>query len=163
MATGPGVYRDSGGRQVVSAAMLRVLQASVIFIYFGAGLAKALNGDWLKHSDTLWSQVQGFHRNELAAWMLRTLPKWAWTGMQHSALAFECLAPLLFCVRRWRACVIFYGVMLHVMIAALMSGLIYFSAQMWTFYALFITANEWRALGEGLRGRALVWLGGARA
>ena len=49
--------------------------------------------NYLTHNDTLWSQVQGFHRTELAA---------------------------------------------------LMSGLIFFSSQMWAFYALWITAGQWR-------------------
>jgi hypothetical protein len=160
LATGPGPYRDESGRLVVSAAMPRMIQATVVTIYFAAGVAKAFHGDWLKHSDVLWTQVQGFHRNELSALLLHTLPKWAWTGMQHSALAFELGAPLLFLVPRLRWIGIAYGIAFHFMIAALMYGLIYFSVQMWSFYAIWIGAEQWRWLGvkldeawDRLRGR----------
>ena len=73
--------------------------------------------------------------------------------MQHSALAFELLAPVLFCVPRLRWIGITYGIAFHFMIAALMSGLIYFSVQMWTFYALWITADQWRWMGGALNRR----------
>lgn len=160
LATGPGPYHDGQGRLVVSAAMVRMIQATLVTLYFAAGIAKAFHGDWLKHSDVLWTHVQGFHRNELAALLLRNLPAWMWTGMQHSALAFELVAPVLFCVPRLRWIGIAYGIVFHFMIAALMTGLIYFSVQMWTFYVVWITAKQWRWMGgmlnrgyESLRSR----------
>ena len=151
LATGPGPYRNEEGRLVVSAAMVRMIQATLVTLYFAAGIAKAFNGDWLKYNDVLWTHVQGFHRNELAALLLRHIPLWMWTVMQHSALAFELLAPVLFCVPRLRWIGIAYGIVFHLMIAALMSGLIYFSVQMWSFYAVWITASQWRLFWEALR------------
>lgn len=87
LTTGPGLWRDPGcGGWKISAAPVRLLQATLLVIYFSAGWAKAFAGDWLKHSDVLFTQVQGIHRTDLAAWALRTLPAWAWTGQQHLAL-----------------------------------------------------------------------------
>ena len=146
LATGPGYVRGPDGRLVTSAALLRVLQLSVVTIYFAAGVAKSFHGDWLKYDNVLWTHVQGFHRTEIAAWMLRSLPLWAWTLMQHSALAFELLAPALFFWRKTRWLAIGYGLLLHLIICVTMNGLIFFSLQMWAFYALFIRAEEWRRL-----------------
>jgi hypothetical protein len=101
---------------------------------------------WLKYDDVMGTHVQGFHRTDLAAWMLRTLPKWAGTPMQHSALIFELLAPLLFTIPKCRWPTILYGLGFHLTIALLMSGLIFFSTQMWAFYAIFVTAAELRLL-----------------
>ncbi len=68
--------------------------------------------------------------------------------MQWVTPLFELEAPVLFCVRKLRPTAFVIGIGFHFMIALLMKDLIFFSAQMWTFYALFITADEWRALGR---------------
>lgn len=148
LATGPGPFQDTAGRWVVSAAMPRMIQATLVVLYFAAGIAKAFQGDWLKYNDVLWTKVQGLHRNELAALLLRTLPKGAWMVMQHAALIFELGAPMLFLIPRLRWLAIAWGLSFHFMIAALMAGLVYFTVQMWSFYAVWITANEWRSIGE---------------
>lgn len=143
----PGMWRDrESGRLMVSAAPLRVLQATLILQYFAAGLAKA-SADWLKGGDILWGQVQGVFRTEVAAWALRNLPLWAWTIQQHLSLVFELLAPVLFCVRRLRPVAFVVGIGFHLVIALMMKDLIFFSAQMWTFYALFVSAERWRWVG----------------
>ena len=72
-------------------------------------------------------------------WLLRTLPVWSWT-----ALLFELEAPVLFCVWKLRPIAFVIGIGFHFMIALLMKDLIFFSVQMWSFYALFITADEYR-------------------
>lgn len=145
----PGITRDAGtGRLRVSALAVRVIQATLILQYFASGLAKAFRGDWLKFSDVLYTQVQGVYRTDAAAWLLRYLPVWAWTGMQWTTLLFELEAPVLFCVRKLRAIAFVIGISLHALNALLMKDLIFFSAQMWTFYALFITADEWRRVGD---------------
>ena len=146
MATAPGLTRGPDGKLMVPTTLPLMIQLSLVTIYLAAGVAKAVNGDWLKYSDVLWTQVQGFHRTDLAAWALRTVPKWAWTVMQHSALAFELLAPMLFFWRRTRLVAVAYGITMHLIIALLMNGLIFFGAQMWSFYALWIPAEAWRRL-----------------
>jgi hypothetical protein len=142
----PGMWRDpETGRLMVSAAPLRVIQATLILQYFAAGLAKA-DGAWLKGGDVLWGQVQGVFRTGTAAWALRTLPLWTWTVQQHLSLAFELLAPVLFCVRRLRPVAFVVGIGFHLVIALMMKDLIFFSVQMWTFYAVFVSAEGWRRL-----------------
>lgn len=153
MAIAPGMVRDEKtGRLMQSAALLRVVQATLILHYFAAGLAKA-GGDWLSHSDVLWSQIQGVYRTDFAAFALRTLPKWAWSGLQHTLLAFELCAPLLFTMRRLRPVAFVLGLGLHLMIALMMKDLIFLSIGMWMFYALFLTSDEWRRLANWVRAR----------
>ncbi len=105
-------------------------------------------GDWLTHGDVLYTQVQGIFRTEVAAWMLRTLPVWAWTAMQWAALLFELEAPVLFTVRKLRPIAFVLGMGMHLMIALTMNHLIQFACVMWSFYALFITSDEWRRIGD---------------
>lgn len=151
MALAPGMVRDaSTGRLMQSAALLRVLQGTLFLQYFAAGLAK-VEGDWLKYDDVLWGHVQGVYRTEIAAFALRHLPKWAWAAQQHVALAFELTAPLLFTIRRLRPIAFVVGLGFQLMIALMMKDLIFFSAQMWTFYALFVTSDEWRRIGGWVR------------
>jgi hypothetical protein len=147
LATGPGVVRvPETGREVVSAATVRAIQATLIVQYFAAGVSKCYPGDWLRYGDVLWTQIQGVHRTDLAAWLLRTLPMWAWTAQQYLAVGFELLAPVLFTVRRFRPVALIVGIGFHLVIALTMHNLIFFSAQMWTFYALFVTPEQWRKL-----------------
>lgn len=145
LATGPGVWRDTlSGRLMVCAATVRALQAILLTLYFASGWAKCHPGDWLNYSDVLWTQVQGFHRTEAAAWALRNLPMWAWTGMQYTALFFEVFAPILIGWWRLRPIGFVLGIGMHLMIALFMKNLIYFSFHMCGYYALFVTADQWR-------------------
>ncbi len=146
----PGMWREAGtGRLMVSAAPLRVVQATLILQYFAAGLAK-VQGDWLKGNDILWGHVQGLYRTEAAAWALHHLPKWTWALQQHVSLVFELLAPVLFCARRLRPVAFVVGMGFHLVIALTMKDLVFFSLQMWTFYALFVPAEWWQALARRL-------------
>ena len=147
----PGYFRDpTTHRLMVSAVPMRLIQATLILQYLAAGMGKAFGGEWLDYSDVLYTQVQGVYRTEIAAWCLRNLPVWSWTIMQWTALLFELEAPLLFCVRKLRPVAFVIGMGFHLMIALFMKDLIYFSLQMWTFYALFVSPNEWRAIGRVL-------------
>ena len=153
MAIAPGMVRDATtGRLVQSAALLRVLQGTLILQYLAGGLAKA-GGHWLKYSDVLWSQMQGVYRTDIAAFALRHLPKWAWTVQQHVWLAFDLTAPLLFTIRRLRPIAFVAGIGFHLLVALMMKDLIFFSIQMWSFYALFVTSDEWRRMGNWIRAR----------
>lgn len=149
----PGYSRNTTtGRLQVSLVAIRALQASLILQYLASGISKAFVGDWLKHGDVLYTQVQGVFRTDFAAWMLRLLPVWSWSVMQWMSLLFELEAPVLFCVRKLRLVAMIYGISMHLMIALMMKNLIFFSSVMWTFYALFITADEWRSLGSRMKG-----------
>ncbi len=145
----PGYKRDATtGRLVGSVLSMRVIQATLLLQYLAAGTSKAFKGDWLKYSDVLHTQVQGVFRTDFAAWCLRNLPVWSWTVMQWTTLLFELEAPVLFCVQKLRPIAFVIGIGMHLMIALMMKDLIFFSAQMWSFYALFVTAEQWRWVGS---------------
>ncbi|MEE3331055.1 MAG: HTTM domain-containing protein [Myxococcota bacterium] len=160
LATPPReVTTDSGPRSLQSAWPVRIMQASLIVMYFNAGYTKLSHGTWFEDPYTLWSQVQGFYATDLAAWLLRTLPKPTWIALQHIALSFELLAPAMFAVRRLRPLAILWGIGFHLIIALTMYKLFYFSFQMICFYILFMddawlhrAAAEWRLrVSEPLR------------
>ena len=85
----------------------------------------------------------------------RVAPSWMAAAvrpaMQHSALAFESLAPLLLCVRRLRPVAYVWGIGFHLMIGLTMHMLILFSLQMICFYVLFVDARRLRRVEAGLR------------
>jgi hypothetical protein len=122
----------------VSAWPVRVLQLTVVIHYACAGWCKAARGDWLAQDDVLWTQVQGVYATEAAAWLVRELPRAAWTAMQHLALGFELAAPLLLGIRRLRPLGFALGLGLHAVVAITMAGIGLFSLQMATFYVLFM-------------------------
>jgi len=145
--TGPGLTRCAEtGRWLVGAATVRAIQGTLLVIYFSSGCSKAFTGDWLKYSDVVFTQVQGSHRTEFAAWALRTWPMWFWTLNQHFALLFELGAPLLLGIRRLRPLGFALGIGMHLIIALTMFQLIYFSTQMWAYYAVFVSAAQWRVV-----------------
>ncbi len=117
---------------------VRMLQVTMVAQYFASGLCKTLRGDWWGGEDVLWTQIQGVYMNDFAAWLVRTLPEWAWVAQEQIALWFELLAPLLFGIRKLRPLAVVVGVGLHVVVAATMDQLIYFSLQMIGFYVLFV-------------------------
>jgi hypothetical protein len=144
----PGYVRDAAsGRLMISAVPVRLVQGTLICMYLASGIAKGFSGDWLKYNDVVYTQMQGIFRTDFAAWCLRTLPVWSWTVAQWVTLLFELEAPVLFGVRKLRPIAFVIGIGLHLMIALMMKDLIFFSAQMWTFYALFVTPEQWRWLG----------------
>lgn len=144
-----------------SAWPLRVLQATLLVQYFGAGMCKVFFGEWLikdaalaYHPNVLWAHVQGIYCTEVGAWMLRTLPRWAWAAQQYSALVFELLGPFLFLFRRTRPVAMLWGLGFQTMIGLSMYKVGYFSLQMLSFYVLFVSPGLLREMGE--RVRALV-------
>jgi hypothetical protein len=126
---------------------VRVLQLTLLTHYATSGICKSLRGDWLTSNDVLWAQLQSVYMTDAAALFVRVTPPWAMTLLQHAALGFELLAPLLIGVRRLRPFGLFIGVVMHIMIAVTMVQLFYFSAQMVCFYLLFLdaeTLQRWR-------------------
>jgi hypothetical protein len=147
----PGYSQNTkNGRLEGSVLGMRVIQATLLLQYLAAGISKAFIGDWLKYTDVLYTHVQGLYRTDFAAWCLRNLPVWSWTVMQWTALLFELEAPVLFCIRKLRVIAFVIGIGFHLMIALMMKDLVFFSAQMWAFYALFVTADQWRWIGRWL-------------
>lgn len=122
----------------ISAWPLRMIQVLLVTHYGASGLCKCLNGDWLRATDVLWTQVQGIYMTNAAAWAIRTFPQEVWTWMQHLALGFELGAPLLFSLRRLRWATLGFGLVFHIIIAVSMYKLLYFSAQMVALYLAFV-------------------------
>jgi hypothetical protein len=137
--------------QLRSAWPLRILQATLLLQYFGAGVCK-LRGDWLSSSRVLWLQAQDVYMTDLSAWMVRELPLWVWAGLQHGALAFELLAPILFCVRRLRPLGFAWGLAMHLGIGLMMYRVGYFSLSVVAYYVLFADERRLLAFRQRLRG-----------
>jgi len=135
--------RDSDGA-IASAWPLRVLQITLLAQYFGAGLCKAVYGDWSAYPDTLWAQVQSEYRTDLAALAIGVLPKWVWSAMQYGVVAFELATPVLFLVPRLRPVGIAIGVAMHLGIGLLLYQVVYFGLQSLAFYVLFLP-ERWTA------------------
>jgi hypothetical protein len=138
--------------QLRSAWPLRILQATLLLQYVGAGICK-LRGGWLSNSRVLWLQAQDVYMTQVAAWMIRELPVWAWAGLQYTALAFELLAPVLLCVRRLRPLGFAWGLAMHAAIALMMHRVGLFSLSVVAYYVLFVDDARLLALRERLRAR----------
>jgi len=124
---------------MTSAWPTRVIQASLLIMYLGAGVCKVVHGDWLSRPDILWTHAQGPFRTPIAAWCVNFLPAPFWWVMAYGSLSFEVFAPVIFLWRKTRIYAILYGIVFHLSIAILMKDLIYFSVQMMTFYILFLS------------------------
>ena len=147
-----------GGELRQSAWPVRVLQATLLIQYLTAGTCKIVFGDWLLHDDVLWTHMQGVHRTDIGAFLLRVLPTQAWPPLMYSALAFEVLAPVLFAVRRTRLLACVWGFTFHMLVAATMNKFIYFGLQMTTFYVLFLEPEQLRIAGRWLsEGARALW------
>jgi len=147
VASSGSYWRVGGGTPgPVSVWPIRILQATLILVYFTAGTCKAIFGEWLSDSHVLWVQLQGTYRTEAASWLLRTLPQPVWTVLQSLSLSFELLAPLLFMVRRFRPLGYIWGAGMHLGIAIGMNEFFYLSLQMVTFYVLFVEEETLRRL-----------------
>lgn len=133
-----------------SAWPVRVLQATLLLQYFGAGVCK-LRGDWLHSSKVLWLQAQDVYMTELSAWMVRELPLGLWAALQHVSLGFELLAPVLFCVRRLRPLGFGFGLAMHLGIGLMMYRVGFFSLSVVAYYVLFVDERWLLAFRRRLR------------
>lgn len=142
---------DSGKRRPVleSAWPERTLQATALIQIFTAGTCKVFRGDWLQHNDVLWTQIQGIYRTEFAAWLLSRVPSTGWAVLQHAALGFELVGPVLLLIPRlrWAGLAMSAGFVLF--ISMTMEQLIPFMFQIASLLLLFVKP-EWF---EALRGR----------
>lgn len=127
-----------GERRFMSAWPVRVLQATLLIQYGEAGICKAYHGDWLHKVDILYGHSVGIYRTEIAGWLMTHMPPIFWVASSLFALAFELFAPVIFAFRRLRPFAMLSGVAMHLVIAALMKDLIFFSLQMITFYVVFL-------------------------
>lgn len=135
----PRAVEGADGKLYQSAWPTRIIQTTLLVQYSTAGICKAVHGDWMRIHDILYGHSVGIYRTELASWIARNAPHWTWIAQSKFALAFEVFAPLLF-IKKFNIRVIGFvlGIGMHIVIAALMKDLIYFSLQMIAFYALFL-------------------------
>lgn len=150
LALAPPIVEHAGRLRTRSAWPLRALQATCIIQLFGAGVCKLRYGPWLERGDTLWHQVQVMFMTDIAAWMVRALPMWLWAILQHLALGFELLAPILLIVRPLRPLAYLLGAGMFLVIALTMYELIFFSLQMCTFFVLFVDSDRLERLRRAL-------------
>jgi hypothetical protein len=136
-------------RELRSAWPLRILQATLLVQYVGAGICK-LRGGWLSNPEALWLQAQDVYMTQLAAWLVRELPMWAWASLQYGALAFELLAPLLLCIRRLRPLGFAWGLAMHLAIGLMMYRVGLFSLSVVAYYLLFVDEQRLAAFRRWL-------------
>ncbi|OGX27318.1 MAG: hypothetical protein A3D10_05135 [Omnitrophica WOR_2 bacterium RIFCSPHIGHO2_02_FULL_48_11] len=129
---------ERGSPQKQSVWPIRILQITLILQYFTAGWSKAAYGDWLGHPYVFWEQLHGFYRTDLAAWLLREIPKPGWGIVQWLGLIFELLSPALFGFPALRVWGFMIGGIFQILVALTMYKLIYFSLVMFCFYVVFI-------------------------
>lgn len=145
---------EDGALRLRSAWPLRILQGTLLLEYLGAGLCKAVHGDYLGHDDVLWYQLQLEFMTDTSAWMVRSLPDWFFTASQWAALSFELLAPVLFVVRRLRPLGFAWGLAMHLLIGVTMYQVGYFALQIVCFYVLFVDDAVLHSMARRLRGQA---------
>jgi hypothetical protein len=71
------------GAKHVTVGVLRAFQIVLVTLYLATGITKIKSGDWLDHSDVLWTHAQSYYTTNLAAFFLRHLPFGAWTVLQY--------------------------------------------------------------------------------
>ena len=130
---------DPSREVLISAWSVRTLQWFLLLWYLSSAFLK-LNGGWslFGSSDVVWSQLQGWYTNDLGWWALHHLPKWFFGAGEVLTIYFEAFAPLWLIPRRVRPFGLFFGFVLHAMLALFMSNLWTLSLEMTSFYALFL-------------------------
>jgi hypothetical protein len=116
-----------------------VIQATLLIQYGDAGLCKSIHGDWLYEVDILYGHSVGVYRTEIAGWLMNHMPPLFWAASSMFALTFELTAPIAFLIPKTRVLTMLAGVGMHLVIAALMKDLIFFSLQMMSFYIVFMS------------------------
>jgi hypothetical protein len=148
LATAPPAYQDEEGRWFRHGGVQRLLMSLLIALYFTAGIAKVLHGDWLQHDDVIWTYMQGKYRTELAAWLLREMPDAFWVMQKWLALGFELGAPLWLGVPRLRPVGVVLGLGFHLLIALCFWTIWAFSLHCAVYYVLFVP-QKWGDAVEG--------------
>jgi hypothetical protein len=147
----PLTRTKAGEWQLRSVWPIRILQSTLILLYFGAGLCKAVYGDYLDYDDVLWHQLQIEFMTDQSAWMVRNLPMWFFSVSQWAALSFELLAPVLFIVPRLRPLGFAWGLAMHLLIGLTMYQVGYFALMVVCFYVLFADERFLHAIQERLK------------
>jgi hypothetical protein len=113
----------------VSGGCVRFFQIMLPVFYCSSGICKAY-GDWLTDPYVLWTHVHDSYQTPVSWLAANYLPKFSWTVMQATTLAFEALAPVWFFLRWTRPYAFGYGVAMHAMIGLMFGPVAWFSLLM---------------------------------
>ncbi len=115
----------------VSGGGLRFFQILLPTFYCASGLCKA-QGHWLERSDLLYTHLHDSYQTAVSLWLANHMPAVGWGLAQHTTLAFETCAPLLFGVAVLRPYALAYGLVMHLLIGLMFGPVIWFSLLMMT-------------------------------
>jgi hypothetical protein len=124
---------------LISAWPVRTIQWFLISWYSLSAIQK-IHGSWYLFSsdDVFWCQLQYLYHGPIGFWALQHIPMFVFGILQMAALYFELFAPLWLIPRRTRPWGMITGITMHLLIALFMIKLWYFSAEMISFYIVFL-------------------------
>jgi hypothetical protein len=125
----------------VGGGVIRFFQIFLCAMYSGAGIAK-LRGDWLG-GDVLWSHLHDDYQTGISWLLLRTVPGWAWQGLQYLSLTFETAAPLWFALPWTRPIAVIAGLSMHALIGLMFGPVIWFALLMSTLLVVSYAPERW--------------------
>ena len=125
----------------VGGGVIRFFQIFLCAMYSGAGIAK-LRGDWL-NGDVLWSHLHDDYQTTISWLLLRTVPGWAWQGLQYLSLTFETAAPLWFALPWTRPIAVIAGLSMHALIGLMFGPVVWFALLMSTLLVVSYVPERW--------------------
>src|SRR5207249_3215412 len=66
---------------LVAAGNVRFFQILLVTLYCGSGICK-LRGDWLTHSNVLWTHLHDSYQTGFTYLLARSIPAWGWAALQ---------------------------------------------------------------------------------
>jgi uncharacterized membrane protein YphA (DoxX/SURF4 family) len=137
----------------VPGGVVRFFQLFLAVMYAGAGVAK-LRGGWLS-SNVLWSHLHDSYQTSFAWLLVRSIPGWAWQGLQDATLVFEVGAPLWLALRWTRTPALLVGLTMHLMIGLMFGPVVWFALLMGGLLVACYAPERWlgRVFGQAPYGR----------
>ncbi len=115
--------------ELCSGGNVRFFQILLPVFYFSSGICKA-KGDWLSNPYVLWSHLHDSYQTPVSLFFANHMPRFAWTVMQATTLAFEALAPVWFALRWTRPYALAYGIAMHTLIGMMFGPVAWFALLM---------------------------------
>jgi hypothetical protein len=127
---------------LVQAGNVRFFQLTLVFMYFGSGVAK-YRGDWWDRTDVIYTHLHDTYQTWVSYMMAKHIPTWGWTGFQYLVLALEFGAPLWFALRYTRnvAVVLFLG--MHLVIGLGFGPVVWFACLMASLLIACFAPQHW--------------------
>jgi uncharacterized membrane protein YphA (DoxX/SURF4 family) len=121
--------RGEAPPSAVSWGNVRFFQALLMVMYCASGIAKA-RGDWLSHSDVIWSHLHDSYQTDLTYALASSVPAFVWTAFQGVTLTYELGAPVWYGFARTRKYAVVVGLGMHAAIGLMFGPVIWFSLLM---------------------------------